>query len=277
MTQGKASVSGRFARSGGFTLIELLVVIAIIAILAALLLPALAKAKAQAKQVSCLNNMKQLQICWAMYLGDNKDRLVPNWLATGGASSSYTWITGNVNSLPGATNTADITQGMLYPYNNSFGIYYCPSAQGKCLAGISASLLVRTYSMSLRMGGANSSEAAEYGVTDIEPLLGTGRFSFVKFSDIVNPAPAAAMVFIDESLMSVDDSVFAWECGANLFYNTPTGRHDNGANFSFADGHAERWAWRGLTGEQTTEYSGGSPSNPLQFDLQKCSAAICGN
>lgn len=81
------------ARRLAFTLIELLVVIAIIAILAALLLPSLSSGKMQAKNVDCLNRLKQVGLGFRMWASDNNDRF-PWQVArlNGGSLGSDDWV-----------------------------------------------------------------------------------------------------------------------------------------------------------------------------------------
>ena len=76
-------IRNKFRLQPGFTLIELLVVIDIIAILAALLMPALSAAKARAKRIQCVSNLRQWGLCFHMYANDNDDSLTPGWQNNG--------------------------------------------------------------------------------------------------------------------------------------------------------------------------------------------------
>jgi len=214
----------------GFTLIELLVVIAIIAILAAMLLPALSRAKSKAQTIRCLNNAKQLQIAYELYATDNGDRLMDNSVTGVVSPGVKAWIQGNVQDYTAGYEDHP-KLGVLFPYNASLGIYRCPSSKAFVRgSGWGGGVQVphnRAYSVSVWLGGS-------VNVSNI----------VMKYSGVRNPSRTS--VFIEENQVSIDNGAIGFQrVGQPLVWNLPSNRHDSGCSFSFLDGHAETFRWRG--------------------------------
>jgi len=237
--------AGQIERSA-FTLVELLVVIAIIAILASLTLPPLARAKARGQSTYCLNNLRQFGLALQIYAGDHDDELPYNMGTEGTHKTVATgkflnWVN-NVMSWEldsENTNTTLLTAGGLGPYFSGVtSVYRCPADNVLSDAQKEAGWSERVRSISMNAMLGNAGEFLAEGVNTNNP----GYVQFFRLSDV--PQPSRIFAFLEEHPDSINDGYFINRFDYDEWIDLPASYHVGGANFAFADGHAEFRRWR---------------------------------
>ena len=214
-------------RAPGFTLIELLVVIAIIGILSAMLLPALARAKAEAQRAECVSNLRQLGLATELYFGDNHENGFPFWTKTDGTGKTWWW--GWLAVGTDGQRAFDLSAGALFPYLHGNDVRLCP-------------LLNTAVDPQFKPKGTNT--IFSYGcnayvfTTPNQPPVNTSRIRH----------PTETALFADaasvDNFLQADVELKEWyylylQTNYSSLNNYPVGhfRHAQKAGVTFADGH----------------------------------------
>ena len=274
----------------GFTLIELLVVIAIIAILAAMLLPALAKAKAKAERAVCLSNAKQWGLADTMYVDDSSGIVPwpryqayasgaqqdnPQWTEVYGFHFNLTPPKGDdvwFNALPSYVANKPLYKWALAPnqFANSKSIFTCPTAtsQGVSPEDVQAGSGTRTMNASVRPlfnYAMNSKPLANESISIGNPILKSTMIAH----------PSAFVLFSDVRNRSAENPYYAasadqYPQGNSIVLATPhcyttrfSSRHNQGGNITFGDGHAAFYKYQYVVAngvEQALDGSGQVPT-----------------